>query len=138
MESSRFMDGALSSMIVLMWTLIIDLLPFFGGGKPENGLFERYQEWHRHCWDLVNHFWVVSSQCPAGEKLKSDSNTIELPKSCGKCGQTIKMRDSANTVLCTAILEVVEVGFEDVCEHYVESDENPERLLWRSWSGGIP
>jgi hypothetical protein len=35
------------------------------------------------------------------------------------------MRDDASRVLCTAILGVMDAGFEDVCEHYVERAESP-------------
>jgi hypothetical protein len=34
------------------------------------------------------------------------------------------MRDASDSVLCTAILEVVEACFEEVCEHYVERRES--------------
>ncbi|MFZ2162759.1 MAG: hypothetical protein WAW02_11125 [Sideroxyarcus sp.] len=58
--------------------------------------------------------------------MKPDSNSASSHKSCGRCGKTIRMREGLNTLLCTAILGEVDAGFEDVCEHYVERDENAE------------
>ena len=55
--------------------------------------------------------------------MKSGSNTALPPRCCGKCGKTIRLRGDANVVLCTAILDVVDAGIEDVCEHYEERNE---------------
>jgi hypothetical protein len=33
------------------------------------------------------------------------------------------MRDETDSVLCTAILGIVDADFEDVCEHYVDRPE---------------
>lgn len=57
--------------------------------------------------------------------MKAGSSRDALPKSCGKCGKTIRMRDDTINVLCTDVLGVVDAGFEDVCEHYVERPEFP-------------
>jgi len=37
------------------------------------------------------------------------------------------MRGETEVVLCTAILDVVEAGFEEVCEHYEERVKNPDQ-----------
>jgi hypothetical protein len=39
------------------------------------------------------------------------------------------MREDMSTVLCTAILKVVDAGFEEICEHYVDRAENPGELV---------
>ena len=62
-----------------------------------------------------------------GANLKSGSDITIPQRSCGMCSKTIKLRESADTVLCTLILEVVDAGFEGVCEHYVESSKNPDQ-----------
>jgi hypothetical protein len=46
------------------------------------------------------------------------------------CGNTIKMRESADTVLCTLMLEVVDARLEDVCEHYVENGKGPDQACY--------
>ena len=55
--------------------------------------------------------------------MKSVSNISVIPRSCGKCGNTIRMRADANSVLCTATLSVVDAGMEDICENYEERPE---------------
>jgi hypothetical protein len=60
------------------------------------------------------------------KKMKSDSNATDSLKSCGSCGKTIRLREGFDTVLCTAILEVVEASHEAECEHYVERSEMNE------------
>ena len=58
-----------------------------------------------------------------------DTNTVTLSKCCGSCGKTIRMREVTEVVLCTAILDVVDAGFEEVCEHYEERPEYPGQPL---------
>jgi hypothetical protein len=64
-----------------------------------------------------------------GRRLKLGSNNTSALRSCGNCGKTIRMREYKNTVLCTAILEMVDSDFEDVCEHYEERPEASDLLL---------
>jgi hypothetical protein len=61
-----------------------------------------------------------------GNQMKSGSNAVGQRKSCGGCGKTIRLRDGLNTVLCTAILEVVDASYETECEHYEERSDNSE------------
>ncbi len=65
--------------------------------------------------------------------METAVNPALPPRCCGKCNKTFRMRDASGSVLCTAILEVVEACFADVCEHYVERRESlgyvpPKRL----------
>jgi hypothetical protein len=39
------------------------------------------------------------------------------------------MREDMSTVLCPAILKVVDAGFEEICELYVDRAENPGDLV---------
>lgn len=55
--------------------------------------------------------------------MKSGDNPATLPASCGRCGKTIRMREDSDAVLCTAILDLVDASYEDVCVYYVERDE---------------
>jgi len=59
------------------------------------------------------------------KKMNSGSDTPAPSRSCGRCGKTIRMREGANTVVCTAVLELVEADFEGACEYYEERIENP-------------
>lgn len=49
--------------------------------------------------------------------------------SCGQCDKTIRMREDTNIVLCTAILEVVEANFSEVCEHYEERSKHQRTVI---------
>lgn len=62
-----------------------------------------------------------------GANLKSGSDITIPHRYCGMCSKTIKLRESVVTVLCTLMLEVVDAGFEGVCEHYVESSKYPDQ-----------
>ena len=53
-----------------------------------------------------------------------NSNAAVAPKSCGKCGNTIRLREETKALVCTAILDVVKADFVEVCEHYEERAEN--------------
>ena len=53
-----------------------------------------------------------------------NSNAVVAPKSCGRCGKTIRLREETEVVVCTAILDVVKADFNEVCEHYEERAEN--------------
>ena len=70
--------------------------------------------------------------------MKSDSNATDSLKSCGNCGKTIRLREGFDTVLCTAILEVVDASREAGCEHYEERNENSELSFSTppGWFGG--
>jgi hypothetical protein len=56
-------------------------------------------------------------------KLESGSDGVNPSLSCGRCNKTIRMRGERNFVLCTDILEIVDAGFEDVCECFEERTE---------------
>ena len=62
-------------------------------------------------------------------KALTDKKAVPT-RSCGKCKKTMRMRGDAGTLLCTATLEVVEAGLENVCEHYNERVEQ-EQLIQR-------
>jgi hypothetical protein len=62
-------------------------------------------------------------------KPKSDSSAANVPKSCGKCSKTIRMRDGLYTLLCTATLGVVDANLKDVCIYYEERGESAELLF---------
>ena len=59
--------------------------------------------------------------------MELDTNSVTSFRCCGSCGKTIRMRGETEVVLCTAILDVVEAGFEEVCEHYEERVKNPDQ-----------
>ena len=56
--------------------------------------------------------------------MNSDANNAMSSKCCGSCSKTIRMREETKVVLCTAILDVVEADFAEVCEHYEERPES--------------
>jgi hypothetical protein len=60
--------------------------------------------------------------------MKFDSNAVAIPKSCGKCGKMIRMRDDPDTLLCTAMLGVVDASL-DVCEDFEERGESADLLF---------
>jgi hypothetical protein len=77
--------------------------------------------------DVVGkYFYIVLLQGVSSEvNLNSGSGTTTPRRSCGKCEKAIKLRESAGAVLCTATLEIVEAGIENVCEHFEERSKNP-------------
>ena len=63
------------------------------------------------------------------KRIGSDSTTVDLHKSCGRCVKSIRMRDGLNALLCTAILGVVDAKFDCLCEHYEERGDSAELFL---------
>jgi len=61
-------------------------------------------------------------------ELKSGSNTAIPRRSCGKCGKTIKLREQADSVLCTVTLELVDPAYVDVCVHYEDRNKSPDQF----------
>ncbi len=61
--------------------------------------------------------------------MNLDTNAATPSRCCGSCGKTIRMREDTKVVLCTAILDVVDAGFEEVCEHYEERPAYPDLPL---------
>jgi len=54
-----------------------------------------------------------------------------LHRSCGRCDKTIRMREDSNNLLCTATLDVVQVNYEDVCEHYCERAQQADIFTYK-------
>jgi hypothetical protein len=86
--------------------------------------------------DLAGHRWqvqrfgmrAISTEDAAQMRKMNSGSDIPAPsQSCGRCGKTIRMREGANTVLCTTALELVDADFEGACEYYEERIENPGR-----------
>jgi hypothetical protein len=63
--------------------------------------------------------------------LKSGSNTVYPSVSCGSCSKTIKIRGETDLVLCTDSLDIVDAGFEDVCECFEDRAEPLEQTCWK-------
>ncbi len=58
--------------------------------------------------------------------MKTDAGMPIPSRCCGNCGKTIRLRGETRTVLCTAVLDVVDADFEDVCVYYVERPASHE------------
>ena len=93
-----------------------------------------FPAWHRPCsyfGKFQNKFFMGRNinNAVVRKRIRSDSSTVDLHKSCGRCDKSIRMRDGLNALLCTAILGVVDANSDCVCEHYEERGYCAERFL---------